>query len=104
MLFRSQVDARPEPNPLNHMVTKMNSLQSTVQEAVNIANNPSTPTITRMPQDTPSNHPNLIGDTNRLRDLTAKESPSFKRAMNRAVNGSEPEGFNQHFSYGNKNA
>ncbi len=94
-------DARPEPNPLNTMVQKVNSLENTMQTAIELANRP-TPKIESMSADTPTNHSNLIADTNRMIANQQKFSPSYDRAMNRIANMTEPAGYNQHYSYGNK--
>lgn len=94
-------DARPEPNPLNTMVQKVNSLENTMQTAIELANRP-TSKIESMSADTPTNHASLIADTNRMIANQQKFSPSYDRAMNRIANMTEPAGYNQHYSYGNK--
>lgn len=94
-------DARPEPNPLNTMVQKVNSLENTMQSAIELANRP-TSKIESMSADTPTNHASLIADTNRMIANQQKFSPSYDRAMNRIANMTEPSGYNQHYSYGNK--
>lgn len=94
-------DARPEPSPLNTMAQKVNNLENTMQSAIELANRPTTK-IESMTPDTQTNHSNLIADTNRMIANQQKFSPSYDRAMNRIANMSEPPGYNQHYSYGNK--
>ena len=97
-----QVDARPEPNPMKNVVSEINNLQTTMQKALETANHLDRPQPTMTKTDSSTNHPNLIGDTNRQIVNQQKFSPSHDRAMHRIATGSEPSGSFQHFSYGNQ--
>lgn len=91
-------DAGPVPDT---NVTQLSNIMSSFSDALsNIGKN--TQTTPKVSQETVTNHPNLIGDTNRQIVNQQKFSPSYDRAMHRISKGTEPSGSYDHFSYGNK--
>jgi hypothetical protein len=104
----SRVDVTPQPKssaagPLPDTTTKqLTNLVSTVSNALSNVGSQSQQPTPRLAPDAPTDHPNMIADTNRMIMNQQKFSPSYDRAMHRISKGTEPSGSFDHFSYGNK--